>query len=76
MKAYGNRVCVSADEVKDFMHSWPCSNLNGTRLWFEFASNGDLVDLGPGDTEKQDGPALVALSHDAQSYLDSRRKRG
>lgn len=75
MMAKGNRVCVSADEVKDFMQSFPCSNLNGTRLWFEFDTNGDLVDMGPGNTEKQDGAGLLALSQDAQAYLDSRRKR-
>ena len=72
MKAYGSRVYVSADEVRDFMSCWPCSNLKGTRLWFEF-SGSDLVDLGPGNTESQDGPALLALIQDAQAYLESRK---
>ena len=73
MRKYGNRVCVSADEVRDFMSRWPSSNLNGTRLWFEFDHSGDLVDIGPGDTESQDGSALVALSDDAKAYLDKRK---
>ncbi len=67
----GRKVTVSEDGVQAFMRLWPCSGLAGTELWFEFASNGDLVDIGPGDTESQDGPALLALSHDAQSHLRS-----
>ncbi len=72
---------VTASEVSDFKHSYPASGLpNDHDFYFEFASNGDLVDLWaqPGGTkmtpigrnhkgtERWDGPALVALSQDAQ----------
>lgn len=74
MRLRGNRVTVSADEVSNFMRRFPCSGLHGTRLWFEFESNGDLVDMGPGDTSTQDGAGLVALSKYAQEYFTQYKK--
>jgi hypothetical protein len=74
MKAYGNRVCVSRDDVADFRSQWPCSGLPDKAMWFEFESNGDLVDVGPMDTSRFDGPDLLALSQNAQEYLESLRK--
>jgi hypothetical protein len=64
----GRKVIVSEDGVRAFMRQWPCSGLAGTELWFEFDRDGNLVDAGP-DTESQDGPALVALSQDAQKLV-------
>lgn len=56
------------------MSTFPCSNLEGTRLWFEFDTNGDLIDLGPGSTESQDGHGLLCLSGDAREYFLSKIK--
>lgn len=60
------RVTVSEEEVRDFARRWPCSGLQG-RVSFTFEKrSGDLVDVAhPGS---EDGPALLALSQDAQEY--------
>ncbi len=74
MRVYNNRVYCSKDDVRDFMSNFPCSGLDGTRLWFEFDSSYNLVDMGPGDTASQDGYGLLCLSQDAEKYLRSKRK--
>ena len=74
MRIYGNTVFCSADDVQDFMRNYPCSGLKGTRLWFQFDSTGDLIDIGPGNTSKQDGAGLLALSENAQLFLESRKR--
>ena len=74
MRLYGSRVCVSRDDVAAFNSQWPCSGIPERPIWFEFDSNG-LVDLGPGDTSEFDGPALLALSEDAQAYMENKRRK-
>jgi hypothetical protein len=62
------RVHCSAEDVAAFMRSFPCSGLSGHPIAFDFAKrNGDLVDVYP-NRPSEDGPGLVALSHDAQAY--------
>ena len=39
-----NKVIVPKDEVTQFKASYPCSVLRDRSYWFEFDSNGDLVD--------------------------------
>lgn len=77
MRAYDNgafySVSVGAREIADFADRWPCSGLRSLRsVWFQFdRRNGDLVDLkatGP----YEDGPAMLALSQDAQAYARKR----
>jgi hypothetical protein len=61
-------VQVSRAEVEQFKDTWPCSGLPNRAIWFQFDKrNGDLVDMSP-NMEKYDGPALVALSQDAQTW--------
>ena len=80
MRAFKNRrVACSADDVRAFAASWPCSGLHGLQgVTFEFAGNGDLVDVTyrNGNSERWDGPALVALSQDAQAYGEKRWNGG
>ena len=67
------RVNVSRADVEKFNRSWPCSNLPARPFWFEYWANGDLVDYGPSSLYgKYDGPALLALTGDAQAYAVSR----
>ena len=67
------RVLVSRADVVTFNRSWPCSNLPARPFWFEFWANGDMCDYGPESVHgKHDGPALLALSNDAQAYAVSR----
>ncbi len=78
MKAFDNgcfySVSVSAAEVENFKSTWPCSGLPGHAIWFQFDKrNGDLVDIKP-DSNNFDGPALLALSNDAQAYGKKRLK--
>jgi hypothetical protein len=65
-------VACSNIDVYNFYQQWPCSGLqelNNVTFVFD-TSNGDLVDMhfSSGNSEKWDGPALKALSEDAQSY--------
>jgi hypothetical protein len=66
IKGSFTRVYLSAREVQEFKRHWPGSALrNSSGAWFEFASNGDLVDIGP---YRFDGPDALALSQDAQEF--------
>jgi len=83
MQAYptpygGGSVYVSERDVSEFTRSWPASGLRGlTGVTFTFDRNGDLVDIeyANGDSDRWDGPALVALSHDAQKYMKTHGAR-
>lgn len=84
-----NRVMVTSGGVARFADQWPCSGMRfdaDIAVEFEFASNGDLVDINWYDcSEDADAldiaepvgvneEALVALSHDAQAYLKVRQR--
>jgi hypothetical protein len=58
------RVRVSEAEVAAFKKSWPCSGLPSCAVVFEFAANGDLIDLDPFHF---DGTAAAALAESAQA---------
>lgn len=60
-------VFVSANDVRLFNSTWPCSSIPERACWFEF-DDGDLVDLSA-HLSSIDGPELVALSNDAQNFL-------
>lgn len=68
-----HEIRVEADErdIHDFNDQWPASNLHGLEgVTFTFdARNGDLIglDYANGSDEEWDGPALLALSEDAQT---------
>jgi hypothetical protein len=62
------KVRFSPEEVHIFNTRWPCSTLRNRSYWFEFDSNGDLVDTDI--PEHDDGPAALALSQDAQTFLN------
>jgi hypothetical protein len=67
-------VAVSAQDVREFNRTWPCSNIPEIGIKFVFDHTGNLVDIIPEDwrdmrdSSKFDGPALLALSQDAQSF--------
>jgi hypothetical protein len=65
-------VAVGEADIQAFNRSWPGSNLRGLRgVTFQFdARSGDLIDIWyrNGDADRWDGPALAALSEDAQQY--------
>lgn len=80
MRVYDNgafyTVTVSESDIDAFARRWPGSGLRGLRgVAFQYAKkvDGDLVDVTykNGDSERWDGAALVALSHDAQRYGES-----
>lgn len=76
MRASGASVSVSESDLSEFRRQWPASGLSGLRgVAFEFDSNGDLVDIRyrNGTSDHWDGPALVALSQDAQAFGTARR---
>jgi hypothetical protein len=74
-------VLVIETDLDAFKASWPCSHIpDGVMVAFEFAANGDLVDikwfdcetgLDIAEPESVDGFALEALSKDAGEYLKS-----
>ena len=58
-------VKVSAREVEEFRHRFPCSGVPERALWFQFHKRtGDLVDMSP-CLHDCDGAGLLALSQDA-----------
>ena len=60
------RVTCSADDVRGFNATWPCSGLHNAVSFTFHKSTGDMVDVHhPGSN---DGEALAALSRDAQAY--------
>lgn len=60
------RVTCDVHDVREFKAHWPASGLPDRGVSFVFdKSTGDLVDMNP---ETLDGPAVVALSVDAQAY--------
>lgn len=68
------RVTLNAQQIQRFKNTWPCNGIPELdQITFEFASNGDLVDIEAYrdgeyvDTEHFDGSAMVALSHDVQN---------
>ena len=66
-------VTVGEAEVDAFKRQFPASGLGRGPYYFEYDSNGDLVDIqGPGAQSYADGPALKALSEDAQEYGNCR----
>ncbi len=73
-------VLVIEDDLDTFKASWPCNHIpDGICVAFEYSSNGDLVDISwfDADTgldiaepEGMDEAAILALSQDAQAYLN------
>ncbi len=62
------KVRVSPEGVRAFNRGWPCSTLRDSRAyWFEFESNGDLVDTDL--PESDDGPAASAMADDCKAFL-------
>lgn len=62
------KVRVSPEGVASFNRGWPCSELRATRAyWFEFDSDGDLVDSDLPHTD--DGAAAVAVADDCREFL-------
>lgn len=70
-------VVATAWGVGGFAAQWPCSKLKEQPIVFDYSANGDLI--GCGWSIQPDGEALLALSHDAQSFgeacLERRRAR-
>jgi hypothetical protein len=76
MTTKGRKVFVSASEVRSFKRSFPVSGLPDRAVWFEFSSNGDLVDMPSwtsSDKYRDAGYALQVLSQDAQKFLNSKK---
>jgi hypothetical protein len=74
-------VVATADGVNSFASSWHCAHFGDGPVRFEYAANGDLVDMQAfgWDTERADGGAVLALCEDAQMFgqkcLDRQRAR-
>jgi hypothetical protein len=76
-----NTVLVTTLDIQSMRKVWPCSGLpyDGYCLSFEFDSHGNLCDVnwytdeGIDATEPEgiDGACMVALSEDAQKFLES-----
>jgi hypothetical protein len=73
-------VLATAEDIRTLADNWPCSGMrfeDSRCVSFEFATNGDLVDiqwydergLDIPEAEGIDGRALLALSQDAQIHL-------
>ena len=69
-------VVATSDGVGSFAARWPCNHIPERRwefggycpIRFEFEGNGDLVDIEPQLGGGDDGPAILALSQDAQEF--------
>lgn len=62
------KVRVSEAGVASFNRAWPCSELRSTRAyWFEFDSDGDLVDCDVPHSD--DGAAASAMADDCRDWL-------
>ena len=65
------KIRFSEDEVLAFKKSWPCSGLQDRSYWFEFEGSKYGFTLVDTDLpEQDDGVAALALSHEAQRYLE------
>lgn len=63
-----NKVRVDKVGVALFNAQWPCSRLQSSRAyWFEFSSDGDLVDHDV--PEHSDGPESAAMAADCKAWL-------
>lgn len=66
------KVRVSKEGVAAFNARWPCSTLRDSRAyWFEFAANGELVDVDI--PEQDDGPAASAMADDCREWFFNER---
>ena len=64
------KVIVPWVDVALFNAHRPCSRLRSSRpYWFEFDSNGDLVDCDV--PEHDDGPEAAAMSDDCREFLET-----
>jgi hypothetical protein len=70
--AEGFSVVATALGITHFNSRWPCSRLRESPVRFEFAGNGDLVDV---VGKQPDGEDLLALSHDAQEFGEKCKRR-
>lgn len=61
-----NKIGFSGAEVVDFMRTFPCSGLRERSYWFEFDSEGNLIDTDV--PEHDDGPGATALCEQAHEY--------
>lgn len=62
------KVRATREAVRLFNAQWPCSTLRSERAyWWEFDSDGELIDTDVPDQD--DGPAAVALSEDAYTWM-------
>lgn len=64
--ADGFSVVATLWGVEAFNSCWPSSRLRPRPIRFEFARNGDLIDITGG--KQPDGEELLALSQDAQAF--------
>jgi hypothetical protein len=62
------KVRISREGVAAFNARWPGSSLRDRAYWFEFDARGDLIDVDV--PEQDDGPAALAMSQDAQAFLE------
>lgn len=63
------KVIFSKDEIDAFRAQWPGCRLRSRSYWFEFDSDGNLVDTDV--PEHDDGTDALALSQDALEFLES-----
>lgn len=66
---YGLKLWASSRDTWDWAHrpgaSWPCSELSGRRLFAEFDSGGNLVDIAiDGKNRDCDGHEFTAMTSD------------
>jgi hypothetical protein len=66
-----NKVRFTPREVSEFIKSFPCSGLRERSYWFEFESNGDLVDTDV--PQHDDGAGASALAEMAREYWESEK---
>jgi hypothetical protein len=69
----GFRVVATRSGVEHFNSRWPSSRLKPRPTRFEFAANGDLIDIPFGN--QPDGEELLSLSHDAQEFGERCKRR-
>jgi len=64
-----NKVIVPKDEVNQFRAVFPCSGLRDRSYWFEFDSQGGLVDTDV--PEQDDGEGAAVLCDDARVFWEN-----